>query len=332
MTSYETVVVSDFGGVTYKPSTLISEGGFGSVWNLQPSSKSGTGAYVCKFALERDSLVSEIKTHSYVERHVKRLGEKLKNYIRIPCVVGEGVCTIKEKPVQYMIMEKFGKDLSSIRKFEFSSELNRVFAIIRAGLTILKGLYAMHVYFQLVHGDIKPQNFLFKTDRPEDCTTDSLVFIDLGLTRPVRRENIATSGINGTRSFASIHVHKKYLPTPRCDIESLCYVLLQFIDHQLPWNKRLKELFPKRKLSEAEAAVEKSRKEKFVLSEKRALKERISEGRFASQGELILSDVFYAVFHMPSVPEPKTYKALCKHFYRTLRDLQRLNSEKNHHA
>ncbi len=326
MPAYDKVTVSDFKGNSYKPRTLISEGGFGSVWNLD------SPTYVCKFALERDALVSEIKTHSYVEQHVKRLGGKSKNYIKIPSVIGEGICMVDGKPVQYMIMEKFGPDLASIRKFDFTSELNRVFAIIRAGLTILKGLYAMHVFFQLVHGDIKPQNFLFKSDRPDDCTTDSLVFIDLGLTRPVRRENIATSGINGTRSFASIHVHKKYLPTPRCDIESLCYVLLQFIDHQLPWNKRLKELFPKRKLSEAEAAVEKSRKEKFVLSEKRALKQRISEGRFASQGELILSDVFYAVFHMHSVPEPKTYKALCKHFYSTLRNLQRLNSEKNRTA
>jgi hypothetical protein len=100
-------------------------------------------------------------------------------------------------------------------------------------------------------------------------------------------------------------------------------MLLHFIDHQLPWNKRLKDEFPKNNAkSERAQAKEKTQKENLVLLEKRALKERIGSGRFASQGELILADLFYAVFHMHSVPDANTYKALCKYFYLTLRKLQ----------
>ncbi len=309
------------------PSELINEGGFGSVWELKVQRKKAgdTHSLAIKFALEPDALTSEIKTHQYFETQLQRIGGKVSQQIRIPKLIQQGVVQIDGKDVQYFIMEKFGKDLSSIKNLYFTNELSRIYAILHAGLSILKGLYVMHLYMKLVHGDIKPQNFLFQDS---DFTTDKLVFIDLGLTRPIRKDNVLTSGINGTRSFASIHVQKKYLPTPRCDIESLCYMLLHFIDHQLPWNKKLKEKFPKvtKKRSDSDIALEKIKKEKFVLMEKRALKQRIQESRFASQGELILADLLYAVYHMPTVPESKTYKALCKHFYYTLRHLQSISS------
>jgi hypothetical protein len=116
-------------------------------------------------------------------------------------------------------------------------------------------------------------------------------------------------------------------------------MLLHFIDHQLPWNKRIKNEFPKNITTKSEkaAAREKTQKEHLVLIEKRALKERISSGRFASQGELIMADLLYAVFHMRSVPDVNTYKALCRYFYASLRKLQSFantssvqNFEKSH--
>ena len=310
-----------FGKGNFKPLKLISEGGFGSVWSISSQSQN----LVCKFGLCMDALTTEIETVEYVHKRMHEIGGKLKDFLKIPRMPDYGSCKLQSKNIQYMVMERFGKDLSNIRNMYFSNELNRIYAILRAGLTILKGLYVMHVYLKLVHGDIKPQNFLFEELEQTSASTDRIIFIDLGLTRPMKEKFVRTSGINGTRSFASIHVHKKYLPTPRCDIESLCYMLLHFIDHQLPWNKRLKDEFPKNNQTEKSAraqAREKTRKESIVLNEKRALKQRIGEGRFASQGELILSDLFYAVFHMHHVPDGNTYKALCKYFYLTLRKLQ----------
>lgn len=313
-----------FGSDNFKPLKLISEGGFGSVWSVVSQNHKGQ-ELVCKFGLQTDALTSEIKTVQYVHTRMREIGGKLQDFLKIPKMPDHGSCKIQSKNIQYMIMQRYGKDLSHIRNMYFSNELNRIYAILRSGLTILKGLYVMHVYLNLVHGDIKPQNFLFEELELRAASTDRIVFIDLGLTRELKRRFVRTSGINGTRSFASIHVHKKYLPTPRCDIESLCYMLLHFIDHQLPWNKRLKNEFPKNQTaakSERAQAREKTRKEAIVLNEKRALKQRISEGRFASQGELILSDLLYAVFHMHAVPSADTYKALCKYFYLTLRKLQ----------
>jgi len=325
-----------FGSENFKPLKLISEGGFGSVWTVSRTTTTPTKQktqkdqkeLVCKFGLQSDALTTEMETVQYVHTRMQEIGGKLKEFLKIPNMPDHGSCKIQSKSIQYMIMDRYGKDLSHIRNMYFSNELNRIYAILRAGLTILKGLYVMHVYLKLVHGDIKPQNFLFEELELHSASTDRIVFIDLGLTRPLKEKFIRTSGINGTRSFASIHVHKKYLPTPRCDIESLCYMLLHFIDHQLPWNKRLKDEFPKNNHTAAAAkseraqAREKTRKEAIVLNEKRALKQRISEGRFASQGELILSDLLYAVFHMHAVPCGNTYKALCRYFYLTLRKLQ----------
>lgn len=307
----------------YKPTKLISEGGFGSVWSVTQKGSTDETQWVSKFGLQNDALTTEIDTVKHVHKRMKEIGGKLQEFLKVPRMPDSGVCKIGSKNLQYMVMERFGKDLGHIRNMYFSNELNRIYAVLRAGLTILKGLYVMHVYLKLVHGDIKPQNFLFEAQDLRAASTDKIVFIDLGLTRELKPEHIRTSGINGTRSFASIHVHKKYLPTPRCDIESLCYMLLHFIDHQLPWNKRLKDEFPKNNAkSERAQAKEKTQKENLVLIEKRALKERVGSGRFASQGELILADLFYAVFHMHSVPDANTYKALCKYFYLTLRKLQ----------
>lgn len=325
LNEFETSFV--FGSENFKPLKLISEGGFGSVWTVtsQSNKSSSCEQLVCKFGLQPDALTSEIKTVEYVHTRMRQIGGKLQDFLKIPQMPDHGSCKIQTKNIQYMIMQRYGKDLSHIRNMYFSNELNRIYAILRSGLTILKGLYVMHVYLQLVHGDIKPQNFLFEELDLKSASTDRIVFIDLGLTRELQKKFVRTSGINGTRSFASIHVHKKYLPTPRCDIESLCYMLLHFIDHQLPWNKRLKDEFPKNQAASKSVraqAREKTRKEAIVLNEKRALKQRISEGRFASQGELILSDLLYAVFHMHAVPSADTYKALCKYFYLTLRKLQ----------
>lgn len=308
----------------YKPLKLISEGGFGSVWSVAPKGSTDENVWVSKFGLQADALTTEIDTVKFVHKRLNEIGGKLQDFLKVPRMPDSGSCKINSKTIQYMVMERFGKDLSHIRNMYFSNELNRIYAVLRAGLTILKGLYVMHVYLKLVHGDIKPQNFLFENLELRSSSTDKIVFIDLGLTRKLQEKPVRTSGINGTRSFASIHVHKKYLPTPRCDIESLCYMLLHFIDHQLPWNKRLKDEFPKNMngKSERAQAKEKAQKEQLVLIEKRALKERISSGRFASQGELILADLFYAVFHMHSVPDANTYKALCRYFYLTLRKLQ----------
>jgi serine/threonine protein kinase len=315
----------------YRPVRLISEGGFGSVWVLNNHS------LVCKFGLSDAALQNEISVLLQMHTTVSQL-PALQRYIRIPRIIESGTCSFEGRSMEFVVMERFGADLSKLRDLRFSTELNRVYAILRAGVQILKGLYCMHTYMKLVHGDVKPTNFLFRSADLNRATTDELVFIDLGLARPVKVKNVPTSGINGTRSYASIHVQKKYLPTPRCDLESLGYMMLHFVDNSLPWNKEIRRKFrgngkttvdmsgsgesgedKQRKELEAKIA-----KERVALSQKRQLKKRIIEGKCASDGESLLSEYLFAIYHMHPVPDAKTYKLLSKILYDTLQKLQNI--------
>jgi serine/threonine protein kinase len=302
----------------YYTTRLINEGGFGAVYELDDPS------LVCKISLNEDeSMKTEM---DILENFTKRMSiqKHLKEYIRIPKIVEYGNCLVDGKKREYIIMEKLGPDLSNLRDITFTTELNRIYAILRAGLKILKGLYIFHKYFNYVHGDIKPSNFLFVEQTLQQASTDDIAFIDLGLARPTRNKIIQTSGINGTRTYSSIHVQKNFLPTPRCDLESLGYVLLGFIDQILPWNKEIKTYMKrvkKHKGSSSEAEI-KIRKEQISLGQKRKLRDRIIHENFKTDGESILSEYLYTVYHLPPIPEQRMYKTLCKTFYRVLNSLQ----------
>ena len=138
----------------YYTTRLINEGGFGAVYELDDSS------LVCKISLNEDeSMKTEMEI---LENFTKRMSiqKHLKDYIRIPKIIEYGNCLVEGKKREYIIMEKLGADLSNLRDITFTTELNRIYAILRAGLKILKGLYIFHKYFNYVHGDIKPSNFL----------------------------------------------------------------------------------------------------------------------------------------------------------------------------
>lgn len=313
---------------SFIPKKLINEGGFGSVWLLDDE------RLVCKFALKGESLENEHKTMEAIHSRVKAQPH-LKEYIVVPRLIEHGTCIINNERHEYIVMERFGSDLSSIKDLHFTTELNRIYAILRSGLKILKGLYVMHVYLKLVHGDVKPSNFLFTEKDKTVVSTDSLAFIDLGLARPVRDKPIQTSGINGTRSYASIHVQKKYLPTPRCDLESLGYMMLGLIDNVLPWNKEIKNYMKRKQAAassssdneENETAETKIQKENIALGQKRELKQRIHDEAFATDGEMILAEYLYMVYNMGTVPDISMYKMLCKSFYSTLKRLQSIALE-----
>ena len=304
---------------TYTTQKLINEGGFGVVYQLDDP------GLVCKFSIEENdiSLQQEIDIFELIQKRCD-VQKFLKNYIRIPKIIEYGNCYMNDKNISYIVMEKLGPDLTNLKDITFTTELNRIYAILRAGLKILKGLYVLHKYFNLVHGDIKPSNFLFEKTRLQDVDTDEIAFIDLGLAKPVHKKIIQTSGINGTRSYSSIHVQKNFLPTPRCDLESLGYVLLHFIDHVLPWNQEIKNYIKKNPQLKKNPEQLKIKKEHISLGQKRFLRDRIIKEKYNTDGELLLADYFYIIYNLSSVPEQKVYKTLCKFFYDTLKKLQKI--------
>ncbi len=318
---------------TYRLKNKLSEGGFGSVWELDDP------RYVVKFGLKENVLSNEMVVLEKIQKKTKERTQ-LSKYLKIPYIVETGSCMIDGEQREYIVMQKLGPDLTYLKNFQFTTELNRVYAILRAGLQICKGLYILHTYLHLVHGDVKPSNFLFNEQNIQLATTESISFIDLGLVRPIKTHETQTSGINGTRTYASIHVQKKFLPTPRCDLESLGYMLLGFIDGILPWNREIKRKFKHEKTSGSKSKsgsgsksgskykqdeIEKKlQKERIALGQKRLLRERIINERFKSNGELLLAEFLYIVYKLPIVPQQDSYLTLCRFFYSSMKKLQQI--------
>ncbi|EIM79486.1 kinase-like protein [Stereum hirsutum FP-91666 SS1] len=109
-----------------------------------------------------------------------------------------------------------------------------------------------HVHSRhLIHGDIKPQNFVFSL--PPDSR---LYLIDYGLTTwhsdpetHVPLEKSRTSNTIGTIVYCSINAHLHQAPSRADDMESLAYTVISLLRGSLPWQKQSRKgVFPNKQL------------------------------------------------------------------------------------
>jgi len=104
----------------------------------------------------------------------------------------------------------------------------------KIGIQMIQRLRAIHDK-ELVHRDIKPDNWLFGRGYNKDL----LYLIDFGFCKrykdgahiPLKH----TSNIIGTLNYVSLNIHNKIEPSRRDDIESVIYILQYLLD-ELPWH------------------------------------------------------------------------------------------------
>ncbi|OQR66197.1 hypothetical protein BIW11_14315 [Tropilaelaps mercedesae] len=138
----------------------------------------------------------------------------------------------------YVVMQLQGKNLAELRR----SQPRGAFSLsttLRLGLQILRAIESIHgVGF--LHRDIKPSNFAMGRS-PHNCR--KVYMLDFGLARQYItasgevRPPRAAAGFRGTVRYASINAHKNKEMGRHDDLWSLFYMLVEFVNGQLPWRK-----------------------------------------------------------------------------------------------
>lgn len=138
----------------------------------------------------------------------------------------------------YVVMQLQGKNLAELRR----SQPRGAFSLsttLRLGLQILRAIQSIHdVGF--LHRDVKPSNFAMGR-HPHNCR--KVYMLDFGLARQYVtttgevRPPRAAAGFRGTVRYASTNAHKNKEMGRHDDLWSLFYMLVEFVNGQLPWRK-----------------------------------------------------------------------------------------------
>ncbi|CAB3233466.1 unnamed protein product [Arctia plantaginis] len=138
----------------------------------------------------------------------------------------------------YVVMQLQGRNLAELRRAQPRGAFS-LSTTLRLGLQILKAIDSIHSV-GFLHRDIKPSNFSIGR-HPVNCR--KVYMLDFGLARQYTTSNgqvrppRAAAGFRGTVRYASINAHKNKEMGRHDDLWSLFYMLVEFVNGQLPWRK-----------------------------------------------------------------------------------------------
>lgn len=138
----------------------------------------------------------------------------------------------------YVVMQLQGKNLAELRR----SQPRGAFSLsttLRLGLQILRAIQSIHEV-GFLHRDVKPSNFAMGRTQH---SSRKVYMLDFGLARQYVtttgevRPPRAAAGFRGTVRYASVNAHKNKEMGRHDDLWSLFYMLVEFVNGQLPWRK-----------------------------------------------------------------------------------------------
>lgn len=138
----------------------------------------------------------------------------------------------------YVVMQLQGRNLAELRRAQPRGAFS-LSTSLRLGLQILKAIESIHEV-GFLHRDVKPSNF--SMGRVQN-TSRRVYMLDFGLARQYTtasgdvRPARSAAGFRGTVRYASINAHKNKEMGRHDDLWSLFYMLVEFVNGQLPWRK-----------------------------------------------------------------------------------------------
>lgn len=138
----------------------------------------------------------------------------------------------------YVVMQLQGKNLAELRRSQSRGAFS-LSTTLRLGHQILKAIESIHEV-GFLHRDVKPSNFAMGR-LPHNC--HKVYMLDFGLARQYTnasgevRAPRPAAGFRGTVRYASINAHKNKEMGRHDDLWSLFYMLVEFVNGQLPWRK-----------------------------------------------------------------------------------------------
>ncbi|CAH1960187.1 unnamed protein product [Acanthoscelides obtectus] len=138
----------------------------------------------------------------------------------------------------YVVMQLQGRNLAELRRSQPKSAFS-LSTTLRLGLQILEAIESIHSV-GFLHRDIKPSNFSMGR---LPYNSRKVYMLDFGLARQYItasgevRPPRAAAGFRGTVRYASVNAHKNREMGRHDDLWSLFYMLVEFVNGQLPWKK-----------------------------------------------------------------------------------------------
>lgn len=223
------------GSPVYKIERKLGKGGFGQVFLGRPISSNGewtSGPGFVEVALKFEHRSS--KGCNYGPPYEWQVYSALGGSHGIPRVHYKG----RSGDYYVMVMDMLGPSLWDAWNSSgqtMSSEMVSCIAV--ESISILEKMHSKG----FVHGDVKPENFLF--GQPSTPQEKKLFLVDLGL---ATRWRDSSSGqhveydqrpdvFRGTVRYASVHAHLGRTASRRDDLESLAYTLIFLHKGRLPW-------------------------------------------------------------------------------------------------
>jgi len=200
---------------------LIGQGGFSDV-------------YLVKDRNSGEDLAMKMESRGSPRRsleHERLIVQHLRWSPFFPMLMGAGSTLSHD----FIVFELLGPSLSTIRKRMPDSRCT-ISTTLRLAAFMLQAIRELH-HAGFVHQDIKPSNFLLK---PGEFSP--LVLIDFGISRrfldaQTRRPYPARThcGFQGTARYISVKVHEGCDHSPRDDLMSWLYSVVELVDGKLPW-------------------------------------------------------------------------------------------------